>query len=86
MNEEKIRACVKRAVRQNVGSLRPDPWLAQKILAQGKEEKKMKKRVPFGLALAIVLALALTGAALAATGAFDALQSLWQDSFRRMGT
>lgn len=86
MSEQDIRTRVQQAVTKSAGSICPDPWLARRVIARGKEEKQVKKRISLGLVLVIVLALGVTGAALAATGAFDALQSLWQDSFRRMHT
>ena len=84
MNNEEIRARVHRAVDACPGA--SDPWLARRVIALGKEEKQVKKRISLGLVLVIILALGVTGAAFAYTGAFEALQSLWQDSFRRMGT
>ncbi|MBO2517608.1 MAG: hypothetical protein CW338_10140 [Clostridiales bacterium] len=47
--------------------------------------KVMKKKIPLGLVLAIVLSLTVC-TALAATGAFDAIKAMWEDSFNRMNT
>ena len=47
--------------------------------------KFMKKKVSLGLVLALVLTLTAC-VALAATGAFDALIAMWENSFQRMNT
>lgn len=47
-----------------------DPFLARRIIAGGKEEPKMKKKLTFSLVCALVLLFALTALACAATGLF----------------
>ena len=56
------------------------------LCSRAKGETEMKKKLSLVPVAAIVLILVLTGAALAASGAFDALKALWSDSFRRMNT
>ncbi len=57
----------------------------QMLYENAKGEKAMKKKGSFALILALVLTL-ISCAALAATGAFDALIAMWQESFQRMNT
>lgn len=58
---------VRHAVDMSLSGLQGDPWLAQRILAKAKGEVKVKKKLPFGLVLAIVLIITTLAAAIAAT-------------------
>lgn len=64
MNDERIRAQIQQAVDHHARHLRPDPLLAQRIMAQEKMKGKKMKKISIGLAFAIVLLL-LTATALA---------------------
>ena len=46
------------AVDRRLSGMEGDPWLAKKIIAAEKEEKKVKKKISAGLALALALACA----------------------------
>lgn len=64
MNDERIRAQIQQAVDHHARHLRPDPLLAQRIMAQEKMKGKKMKKISIGLIFAIVLLL-LTATALA---------------------
>lgn len=67
MDEKLLREQIIRSVDQQCAHLKPDPCLAQKVLraADRKEKNPVRKKMKFGIALAIVLAL-LTATAVAA--------------------
>jgi hypothetical protein len=67
MNEHKQGDMVRHAVDMSLSGLQGDPWLAQRILANVKGEVKVKKKLSFGLVLAIVLLLTTLAVAIAAT-------------------
>ncbi len=50
---------------QSLSGLKEDPFLAQRVIAQGKGEPEMKKKLTGTLVLAVVLILALLGSAYA---------------------
>ena len=57
----------------------------QMLCENAKGEKAVKKKGSFVLILALALTL-VSCAALAATGAFEALKAMWENSFQRMNT
>jgi hypothetical protein len=50
---------------QSLSGLKEDPFLAQRVIAQGKGEPEMKKKISFAFVLAMVLLLLLTVVAVA---------------------
>ena len=56
---------VQEALNRSLSGLREDPYLAQRVIAQAKGEKKVKRSSLRVLALALVLALAVAGGAYA---------------------
>ena len=50
---------------QSLSGLKEDPFLAQRVIAQGKGEPEMKKKISFAFVLAMVLLLLLAVAAVA---------------------
>ena len=56
---------VQEALNRSLSGLREDPYLARRVIAQAKGEKKVKKKSLCVLALALVLALAMAGTAYA---------------------
>ena len=81
MKEQDLR----RALDASITGCQPSEHWKRRVLAQTKEEKTLKRKLSVGLILAAALLLA-TATALVATGAFDRLWEVWQDSFRRMNT
>ena len=63
LHEEQTR--VQKAVGNSLAYVQEDPWLTQRVLANAKGEKPVKKKVSLALVLCIVLALALMGTAYA---------------------
>ena len=83
MNENRLRDMVHQAVDAHGATLREDPYLAQRILAQThrKEGPRMKK-LSFGMILAFVLMLlSVTAVAVGLT-----VEDFWQQAFDKMGT
>ena len=66
MNDRKDVAKVQLALDTAFSDLKDDPWLARKVLASARKEKKTKKKLSTGLVFLLVLILA-AGIALAAT-------------------
>ena len=59
------------AVERQLSGLKPDPWLAQRILAAAKGEKPMKKKATVSFALVLAIVLGVTAVASAATEVFN---------------
>lgn len=72
MNKKKNPTEFAEALDRRLSGLQGDPWLAQRIIAN-EEEKPVVKKISGTVVLAIVLVLALTSAAFAATGGFGIL-------------
>lgn len=75
MSEQRDKEFVKSAVDACFSDLNGDPWLAQRIMNGADKEIKVKKKLSFGLVLAIGLVLATVAVAIAAT------QLGWVDFF-----
>lgn len=65
MDKRKNRNQIQNALNATLSGLPDDPWLAQRVIANGKRKKRMKKKYSVGLVLAIVLVLTLATTALA---------------------
>ena len=76
---------LKRALNASITGCQPSEHWKRQVLARTKEGKRMKKQLSLGLIVAIALLL-ITATALAATGTFEKLWQVWQDSFQRMNT
>ncbi len=63
LHEEQER--VQKAVRNSLAHVREDPWLTQRILANAKGEKPVKRKISLTLILSIVLGIAAVGTACA---------------------
>ena len=63
LHEEQER--VQKAVQHSLAHVQEDPWLTQRVLANAKGEKPVKKRVSAALVLCIVLGVAVAGSACA---------------------
>lgn len=86
MNDKRDKDFVQHSIDTVLSSIQGDPWLAQKIMHQERTEPiVMKKKISTTLIAAIVLILA-TVTTLAATGAFQKLWEVWQNSFQKMNT
>lgn len=83
MNDQKIRARIQQAVDHHTEHMRPDPFLAQRIMRQERTERKMMKKLPIGL-LFVVILLLLTATALALTN-WEALAKYFEKT-RSMAT
>ncbi len=68
MDEKRLQDQIVRAVEQRCAHLHADPLLAQKVIlaANRKERKPVKRKMKFGVALALILALMTTTAVAAA--------------------
>ncbi len=84
MHDDVLRRLVHQAVDQRTASFTPNPFLAQQVIAKGKEKKQMKKKITLGLVLAVMLLL-LSATALALTH-LEELKAIWEDSYERMNT
>lgn len=74
MNEQELKEQLQHATQTRLSGLEPDPWLTQRVLANAKGEIKVKKKLSFGLVLALVLTLATVAVAAAMHwGVFDNL-------------
>ena len=65
LHEEQER--VQKAVSNSLSYVREDPWLTQRVLANAKGEKPVKRKFSLALVLSIVLGLAVMGTAYALT-------------------
>ena len=63
LHEEQER--VQKAVNNSLSHVQEDPWLTQRVLANAKGEKPVKRKVSLALVLSIVLGLAVMGTAYA---------------------
>lgn len=71
MNKRENRELIQDALNSALSSLQDDPWLAQRVIAEAKGEKKVKK-ISVGLVFAIALILAaLTALAVGLTSYFS---------------
>ena len=78
MREQRDKAFVRESIDQGLASLKGNPFLAQRVLAQaeGKEEIIVKRKISVSVVLVAVLVFLMTGAALAAGfGLFGQLSS-----------
>ncbi len=57
MNKRQDAEKIRRALDASLSGLQDDPWLAQRVVAAAKGEKKVKKKISVGLAVALVLAM-----------------------------
>ena len=67
MDKRKQRDEIQHALNSTLSGLRDDPWLAQRVIAQAKGGKKVKKKLSVGLVLALILVLAVATALAAMT-------------------
>lgn len=65
MNLHEEQKKVQKAMNAALSGLREDPWLTQRILANAKGEKPVKRKMSLALVLSVVLALAVLGTAYA---------------------
>lgn len=84
MHDDVLRRLVHHAVDQRTASFTPNSFLAQQVIAKGKETKPMKKKITLGLVLALLLLL-ISVTALALTH-LEELKAVWEDSYARMNT
>ena len=68
------------AIERQFSDLKPDPWLAQRIIASEKGEAKVKKKLSVSVIVALLL-LALATVALAVTGLYRVIN--WQGDVTR---
>lgn len=67
MDEKELRERLYHAVDTRLSGLEADPWLAERVIAHGRESKNVKKKISVGLVWMIVLMLiAVTALAVAA--------------------
>ena len=64
MDDEK--RAVQEALNRSLSGLRPDPYLARRVIAEAEGERKVKKQISKGLVIAVALTLVLAGTAYAA--------------------
>ncbi len=77
MNKRQDVERIRRALDASLSGLQDDPWLAQRVVAAAKGEKKVKKKISVGLAVALVLAiLAATALAVGMTRYFSSFAAL----------
>ncbi len=67
MSDERDKRRVQDAMNACFSDLKPDPWLARRLLSRAERKEKVKKKVSMGLVLALVLMMATAAIALAAT-------------------
>ncbi len=77
MMEQQDRKRIQQALENSLSGLENDPYLAQRILNQGKEKKRMKKKMALCLGLALVLLLGGVAYAAGQWGLFDYLQYMF---------
>lgn len=58
MDKRRNRDQIQSALNTTLSGLRDDPWLAQRVIAEAKGTRKVKKKISVGLVLALVLILA----------------------------
>ena len=67
MDKRKNRNQIQNALNATLSGLQDDPWLAQRVIAEAKGAKKVKKKLSAGLVIAIVLIIIVTTALAVAT-------------------
>lgn len=67
MNLHEEQKKVQKAMNAALSGLREDPWLTQRVLANAKGEKPVKRKLSLALVLSVILALAVLGTAYALT-------------------
>lgn len=77
MNKRQDAEKIRRALDASLSGLQDDPWLAQRVVAAAKGEKKVKKKISVGLAVALVLAT-LAATALAVVTLHEAARLIAQ--------
>lgn len=77
MDKRRNRDQIQSALNTTLSGLRDDPWLAQRVIAEAKGTRKVKKKISMGLVLALVLMLAAATALAVGTlaGLFHLKQS-----------
>ena len=65
MNLHEEQKKVQKAMNATLSGLREDPWLTQRVLANAKGEKPVKRKLSLALVLSVVIALAVLGTAYA---------------------
>ncbi|MBQ8082129.1 MAG: DUF4179 domain-containing protein [Clostridia bacterium] len=83
MNDRKDQERIRQAIDHTLAGMQGDPWLAGKILRDATEEKPiMKRKLTFGLIMAIILILTLGTALAASLGLFGQLgqRHEWSDA------
>lgn len=58
MNKRENRERIQDALNAALSGLQDDPWLAQRVIAEAKGEKSAKRKISYGLMLALLLVLA----------------------------
>lgn len=58
MNKRKNQEPIQDALNSALSGLQDDPWLAQRVIAEAKGEKKVIRKISYGLMLALLLVLA----------------------------
>lgn len=84
MCDRELRHLIQQTVEHRAKGYTIDPYLAQRVIAKGKENPKMKKKLSFIIVLMLVLLL-ITATAFAVSH-LDAFKAIWENSFQRMNT
>lgn len=65
MNDQRDKQFVQQSIDTGLSSMRGDPWLAQRVMAMGKGEAKVKKKISFSIVLTGLIVLTIAAAAVA---------------------
>ena len=84
MKDTRIRKCLEDGLSTLSYTEQQHREMLNRIVYGGK--RKMKKKISFSLVLAVVLVLVTVTGALAATGTFEKIMEVWQNSFEKMNT
>lgn len=77
MNKRENRERIQDALNATLSGLQDDPWLAQRVIAEAKGEKKGKRKISFGVVLVLMLVLiAMTALAVGLTHYFSGFARL----------
>ncbi|MBE5784045.1 MAG: DUF4179 domain-containing protein [Clostridiales bacterium] len=76
MIEQREKERIKKAYETSLSGLQEDPWLAQRVLNEGKEKKRMKKSISLLLAFALTLMVGTAAYAATQWGIYDFLGSM----------
>lgn len=77
MDKRKQRNEIQNALNSTLSGLRDDPWLAQRVIAQSKGGKQVKKKISTAVVFAIILVLvAVTALAVGLAGYFSGFAAL----------